>query len=73
MTIDVEDFYEGMSVLGHEVERPPGLVDKLDRLVDLLGAHENAPKVTLFVVGHHAAGGRGPRGARESLVRQVGE
>lgn len=56
MSIDVEDFYEGMSVLGHEVPRPPGLVDKLDQLVDLLGAEKNAPKVTLFVVGHHASG-----------------
>ncbi|HVA10326.1 MAG TPA: polysaccharide deacetylase family protein [Acidimicrobiales bacterium] len=58
MSIDVEDFYEGMSVLGHEVPRPPGLVDKLDQLVDLLGAEKNAPKVTLFVVGHHASGVR---------------
>jgi len=56
MTIDVEDFYEGMSVLGHEVPRPPCLVDKLDGLVEVLGAEPNAPKVTLFVVGHHAAG-----------------
>lgn len=56
MTIDVEDFYEGMSVLGHEVERPPGLVDKLDRLIEMLGAEAKAPKVTLFVVGRHASG-----------------
>jgi hypothetical protein len=56
MTIDVEDFYEGMSVLGHEVPRPPDLVDKFDRLVEVLSAETGAPKVTLFVVGHHAAG-----------------
>ena len=56
MTIDVEDFYEGMSVLGHEVARPLGLVDKLDRLVGMLAAETSGPKVTLFVVGHHAAG-----------------
>ena len=23
MTIDVEDFYDGMAVLGHDVPRPP--------------------------------------------------
>jgi len=54
MTIDVEDFYEGMAVLGHPVPRPPGLVDGLSDLVDMLGANEDGPKVTLFVVGRHA-------------------
>jgi hypothetical protein len=54
LTIDVEDFYEGMAVLGHEIPRPPGLVEHLDRLADALGTETGAPRVTLFVVGRHA-------------------
>jgi Domain of unknown function (DUF3473)/Polysaccharide deacetylase len=55
LTIDVEDFYEGMAVLGVDVPRPPGLVEHLERLVEDLGTHRTSPKVTLFVVGHHAS------------------
>ncbi len=53
MTIDVEDFYDGMAVLGHEVPRPPDLVEELARLVESLDAVTGGPKVTLFVVGNH--------------------
>lgn len=56
MSIDVEDFYEGMSVLGHDLERPAGIVDRLSDLVGGLDAQPNDPRVTLFVVGHHAPG-----------------
>jgi hypothetical protein len=68
MSIDVEDFYDGMAVLGHEVPRPPDLVEELALLVERLdrldrldrvrtptagtGAADK-PKVTLFVVGNH--------------------
>ncbi len=55
MTIDVEDFYDGMAVLGHDVPRPPDLVEELALLVDSLDAVPGKPKVTLFVVGNHVA------------------
>ncbi len=55
MTIDVEDFYEGMAVLGVDIPRPPDLVEELARLVESLDAVTGAPKVTLFVVGNHMA------------------
>jgi hypothetical protein len=55
LTIDVEDFYEGMAVLGCEIPKPPGLTEHLDRLVDALGTERSAPKVTLFVVGRYAS------------------
>jgi peptidoglycan/xylan/chitin deacetylase (PgdA/CDA1 family) len=54
MTIDVEDFYEGMSVLGQDLKRPAGIVDRLADLVDKLGEQPTSAKVTLFVVGWHA-------------------
>jgi len=60
MTVDVEDFAEGMAVLGHPVPgagdkahgagRDNGLGALLDRLVSLPGR----PTITLFVVGRHA-------------------
>ena len=40
VTVDVEDFYDGMAVLGHDVARPPaarglgGLASLLERLDD---------------------------------------
>jgi peptidoglycan/xylan/chitin deacetylase (PgdA/CDA1 family) len=55
LTIDVEDFYEGIAVLGHPTPRPANMVDRLDELVGALGAERSAPKVTLFVVGRHAS------------------
>ncbi len=55
VTVDVEDFYDGMAVLGHEVTRaavrPNGLLSLLERLQ----SQATQPKVTLFVVGNHAA------------------
>jgi peptidoglycan/xylan/chitin deacetylase (PgdA/CDA1 family) len=56
MTIDVEDFYDGMAVLGYDVPRPPDLVEELSRLVEALERLPDNPKVTLFVVGNHVAG-----------------
>jgi Domain of unknown function (DUF3473)/Polysaccharide deacetylase len=66
MTIDVEDFYEGMAVLGHELPRPAGLVPRLENLVDALEGQQGAPKVTLFVVGRH---GPAVRSSLEAFVR----
>lgn len=55
-TVDVEDFFEGMAVLGHALDgaAAPGGAG-LECLVDRLGAMPGAPKVTLFVVGRWAA------------------
>ena len=55
-TVDVEDFFEGMAVLGHTLDQTtapggPGL----EALVDRLGALPGSPKVTLFVVGRWAS------------------
>ncbi|HLX88528.1 MAG TPA: DUF3473 domain-containing protein [Acidimicrobiales bacterium] len=60
-TVDVEDFYEGMAVLGSPVaearrRRGDGLASLLGELTD----EASAPKVTLFVVGRYADQLRGP-------------
>lgn len=58
MTVDVEDWYDGMAQLGHRVDsRPSGT--GLDVLTSILGsAHRPpgapAPRLTLFVVGSYA-------------------
>lgn len=56
-TVDVEDFYEGMAVLGSPVapaHRRQG--DGLASLLDELTGAATSPKVTLFVVGGYASG-----------------
>jgi hypothetical protein len=55
MTVDVEDFYDGMAVLGHHVSRPAGAQSGLAPLLARLEAQSTKPKVTLFVVGNYAA------------------
>jgi peptidoglycan/xylan/chitin deacetylase (PgdA/CDA1 family) len=54
MTVDVEDFYDGMAALGHDVARPVGAPPGLVSLLDRLEAQPTNPKVTLFVVGNYA-------------------
>ncbi|HMK63927.1 MAG TPA: DUF3473 domain-containing protein [Acidimicrobiales bacterium] len=55
-TVDVEDFAEGMGVLGHEVARSDGSAEAgLADLLERLGSMKTGPKVTLFVVGGRAA------------------
>jgi len=54
MTVDVEDFYDGMAALGHTVARPAGTPDGLVSLLHRLEAQPTKPKVTLFVVGNYA-------------------
>jgi hypothetical protein len=52
LTIDVEDFFEGMHTLGHDVEAPAQRESGLGavrRLLERRTAH-----ITLFVVGRHA-------------------
>ncbi|MDQ1510301.1 MAG: hypothetical protein QOG50_2145 [Actinomycetota bacterium] len=51
-TVDVEDFYEGMKALGHDVTPPPAREPGIRALGRLL-EHRSA-RITLFVVGRHA-------------------
>ena len=62
-TIDVEDFYDGMAVLGHPVARAPRAGRGLAWLLDALEAQDTQPRVTLFAVGDVAAGARDTLGA----------
>ncbi len=55
MTVDVEDFYDGMAALGHNVARPATAPNGLVSLLDHLEAQATKPKVTLFVVGNYAS------------------
>jgi hypothetical protein len=52
-TIDVEDWYEGMHALGHDLVPPPSSEPGLGALARLLEGR--TARVTLFVVGRHAA------------------
>lgn len=54
MTVDVEDFYEGMAALGHPVPRRDTDQRGLSSVLETLGALESKPKITLFVVGRYA-------------------
>jgi hypothetical protein len=62
VTVDVEDFAEGMAVLGERVApRAPARTGRrggLGWLLERLEAQDKKPKVTLFVVGDHAPGVR---------------
>jgi peptidoglycan/xylan/chitin deacetylase (PgdA/CDA1 family) len=53
MTIDVEDFYDGMAELGEAIERPVAARSGLTGLASLLGP-SGVSAVTLFVVGNYA-------------------
>jgi hypothetical protein len=55
ISVDVEDWYDGMVVLGHDIRRPPGPQSGLGGLTKLLDAAEqrSSSKVTLFVVGNY--------------------
>lgn len=52
MTVDVEDFYDGMAELGEPISRPPGARSGLSGLASRLDGATAA--VTLFVVGNYA-------------------
>ncbi len=54
LTVDVEDFYEGMDVLGHPVPGPRQVQGDLSLLHQRLSSVGGGPKVTLFVVGSYA-------------------
>lgn len=54
LTVDVEDWYDGMAVLGEPIERPRGAASGLAGLTDLLDSAGAGVAVTLFVVGNYA-------------------
>jgi hypothetical protein len=54
LTIDVEDWYDGMAVLGESFERPEPAQSGLAELSGLLHSAQGSPSVTLFVVGNYA-------------------
>jgi hypothetical protein len=54
VTVDVEDFYEGMAALGHQVERPPVVEDGMMSLLSKLESQATKPRLTLFVVSRYA-------------------
>jgi peptidoglycan/xylan/chitin deacetylase (PgdA/CDA1 family) len=55
LTVDVEDWYDGMEVLGEPFPKPAGAMSGLTGLADLLDQSALSPRVTLFVVGNYAA------------------
>ncbi len=54
LSVDVEDWYDGMEVLGESMARPAGAGSGLEGLAARLAADRRAPRVTLFVVGNYA-------------------
>jgi hypothetical protein len=56
LTVDVEDWYDGMQVLGEPFPRPPGArsgLSGLARLLEGTGGSAGPARVTLFVVGNY--------------------
>ena len=57
LSIDVEDWYDGMEVLGEPTPKPAGARSGLEGLAEHLAARPSAdgpaPRVTLFVVGNY--------------------
>ena len=53
LTVDVEDFYDGMAVLGQSVARPAQVGSGLSALISLVEPYPDAA-LTLFVVGNYA-------------------
>jgi peptidoglycan/xylan/chitin deacetylase (PgdA/CDA1 family) len=54
LSVDVEDWYDGMEVLGEPMPRPAGAGSGLGGLATALAADQRSPRVTLFVVGNYA-------------------
>jgi len=53
LTVDVEDWYDGMAELGQHLPRPEGARSGLAGLAELLDRPTVRPVVTLFVVGKY--------------------
>ncbi len=54
LTVDVEDWYDGMDVLGEHLRRPDDATSGLTGLASLLEAADGRAVVTLYVVGNYA-------------------
>jgi hypothetical protein len=54
LTVDVEDWYDGMEVLGERIPRPEGAASGLAELGALVGSIDGTARLTLFVVGNYA-------------------
>lgn len=54
MTIDVEDWYDGMAVLGQPMTRPHHTTSGLAGLTEVLDSAGRSSAVTMFVVGNYA-------------------
>jgi hypothetical protein len=54
VTVDVEDFYEGMEALGHHVTRPAAVADGMMTMLSRLESQATKPRLTLFVVARYA-------------------
>ena len=55
LTVDVEDWYDGMAVLGYPLPKPPGAASGLSSLARLLEEHGAGARITLFTVATYAA------------------
>jgi peptidoglycan/xylan/chitin deacetylase (PgdA/CDA1 family) len=55
LTVDVEDWYEGMAVLGYPLPKPPDAASGLSSLARLLDEHGPGARVTFFTVAKYAA------------------
>lgn len=71
VTVDVEDFYDGMAVLGHHVARPAEAPSGLASLLERLESQPTRPKVTLFVVGNYAPAVRGDLAAFAAAGHEI--
>jgi len=71
VTVDVEDFYDGMAVLGHDVPRPSRPTGGLLSLLEMLEAQPTKPKVTLFTVANHAPTVRGDLSAFAAAGHEI--
>ena len=54
LTVDVEDWYDGMEVLGEPMARPADARSGLGGLAGHLASEPGSPRVTLFVVANYA-------------------
>ena len=54
LTVDVEDWYDGMAVLGHPVSRPARPGSGLPQLASLLSSRLADTRITLFAVAGYA-------------------
>ena len=66
LTVDVEDFYDGMAVLGCDLARPTAGATGLEMLLEVFAQRPWA-QLTLFVVGDYAPK---VKGQLEALIKQ---